>query len=60
MCHVHDFPSTDKDGNKMEMRVEIDVDVIAAKLSPRLRRSKLGVVSSMGGAVKATRVKEPE
>lgn len=44
----------------MEIRVEIDVNAIAAKLSPRLRRSKLGAVSTMDGAVKATRVKEPK
>jgi hypothetical protein len=59
MSHIHYFTSTDKDGNKMEMRVEIDVDAIAAKCAPKLRRSKLGKVSAMDGAVKAVRVKMP-
>lgn len=57
MSRVYRFASTDKDGNKMELRIEIDEDAIAAKLAPRLRRSKLGKVSAMDGAVKATRVK---
>jgi hypothetical protein len=60
VSHVYHFTSTDKDGKKMEMRVEIDVNAIAAKLAPRLRRSKLGRTVSMDGAVTATRVKEPQ
>jgi hypothetical protein len=58
MSRVYHFKSTDKDGRKIEFSVEIDENAIAAKLAPRLRRSKIGKVSAMDGAVKAVRIKD--
>lgn len=50
------FRTKDKDGLEQRIVVTIDVDAIASRLAPRVRKSKLGKATALDGAVKAERL----
>lgn len=58
MSKTYQFTSTTADGDTIEFKLEIDVEEIAHRLVPRLRKSKRGKASAMHGAIKATEIKD--